>query len=78
MEVNDGYSIRTNQLSAPIGVILVVLGGALVLAALARQRGAERDIAVGAYRPQGFLTTALALGVTLAAALLAVYLVISS
>lgn len=77
-ELSGTLHTGTNRLSAPIGVLLVVLGGALVLAALAQQRSAERDIAAGAYRPQRFLTTALAIGVTLAAALLAVYLAVSS
>jgi putative membrane protein len=67
-----------SRLSAPIGIVLVGLGGALVLLALLRSRQAERDITAGTYRPDPLLTTALALGTALVAVLLAAYLAASS
>jgi putative membrane protein len=66
-----------SPVAAPIGVALVLLGGALVPAALARYTSANRALAAGEYRPQALLTVLLAGGVTLTALLLAVYLAAS-
>jgi putative membrane protein len=66
--------VKSSGVSAPIGVALVLLGGALVLVALARYESTNRAIAMGVYRPRGLLTYLLAAGVSLTALLLAVYL----
>lgn len=65
------------RLSAPIGIALVALGGALVVLALQRTRRAEVDITAGTYHPDPLLTTALTAGIVLVSLLLAAYLAAS-
>jgi putative membrane protein len=77
-ELSGTLHTNTTRLSAPIGIALVILGGALVLAALERLRASDRDIATGTYHPQAMLTLVLAAGISLTAVLLAIYLAISS
>ncbi len=77
-ELSGTAHVSSSSVSAPIGIALVLLGGALVLAALARFNRTNRDIAEGAYRPQALLAYMLAAGISLTALLLAVYLAASS
>ena len=77
-ELSGTAHVSSSSVSAPIGIALVLLGGALVLAALARYASTNRAIAVGAYRPQALLTYMLAAGISITALLLAVYLAASS
>jgi putative membrane protein len=77
-ELSGTVQVTSSRLSAVIGVILVLLGGALAIAARLRLRSADRDLAAGVYRSQPALTSILAAGITLVAVLLAVYLAASS
>jgi putative membrane protein len=77
-ELSGTAHVSSSRVSAPIGVVLVLLGGVFVLAALGRLHSTNRDIAAGAYRPDSPLTYMLAIGIALTALLLAVYLAASS